>query len=1781
MATKSIYVAASGNDNASGTATFPIKTLTRASSLLSQLVTGDVAYVYLKGGETFTGQLESTSNSHFDVYVTTYDNATNKYATLSNTANPTQDVITFNNKRYVVLSNLKVIQSSGSACVGSRGINVYCTASYTGSNDRTILRITDCEVTGGDYGIRADNCVVDINSVVCKYSWTRGVSITAQTPTQRGRTSGTDIAADRFVFRCADNHIEKIGVSDGGSSPTTNASMDGGLYISGYVFDKTSATGPAFIYTTRIIDCKYGIQIVSPNISGSMFQSLAFKRFFIKNNSSHGALVKVTTAAGGGSGGNISFVDTLFSSTGDISETGAIYASCYLASLINCSVVTSHSTSGKYAIDLQTSLASLYNNIISATSATAKLIRRKLNCAVTANFNLFVASTTTVTGFTNVSTDVNFAGWQAVSGDADSTIVASGSSPFSAASSFSTPSDFIVLQSTPAALTAGTPSVFTSPSINAYDGSTPSDYFGYVRTADSGYWDKGAVDRVDANRQNLYLSGNYIKLGPTINHGVTTVASLAQTPESKNIHLKQHYVEGVVVATAGVDSIGIWGLGGRAGVSGFNTVPLQYAQSPVTPRQVTNTPLIRPYNFSPTTAVVSGNQLLQWDIGNTPGLNDNRRVSFTLERSNLAGTGISIFQTPRLRIKLANSGETLIDLVSEGTPIQPIYDTSIKLKLSIRYTGIRKYNEYTSSLDYIYDFRCYINGAEVIAAPDVVMPQEWIEGVGLDYGDGPAVWAGITGKTFSPNVVPVTNMGWGDFEGALDESTPSLAQEPSFARAKEYMADLDATINRVSNGGFTRYQKQQKPLVVKVPSLPGDSPVALSGVVRVPVHVVLAVQIGYTNSQSGFSTPDYLGRVKNILSSFINSLDSSAYYDKVIVTILGYYGANAASSAPYDDTLGKCRILSPRLSSGFIDQIDDFSPFTPGITPGYSVGGLELSVAEQGLRQNSRMFTIVSPARSGVLFNSATKQTILDNIAAIQSAGKGSGPHFVGPVASRCYEAGAVISTSAGFKQVTAEKKLVFFVCDNRGPIPEDVLYSNPDTIGFSRSKNNRRRRGPIVQAAAELKNIDISRAGVVVAGAIESPGTPSPASSYTLRESLRGWGDLLKRRGASSLLNNPRAATPPTDVYMRSLNKLGLPYNATNPWLDPFFLNLSAVDKPTTYSGTTALPLPFSTDAEKLTAAIQIGTDLSSEVKRWCDVVILPQLVIPTQQGEFENPIVVAETDDTAGIVFSVSESEEAESAITPWKVYGSEGLIEIIPMDGDVTYYSPDGGNMVRATFVTTGVINLKQNIVDVKPLRGRDVCVSFTLRKFNGSVQVVTSLAINGQIVQLGSESSAYAGECSRFSYNYKIPVSAKSVDLIIQLNGKATQSAGISAISLAAGAVSGAKPFTESDADIVIPSGTVVMTVGSACPPGFIRVPDTTGRLAFGTTDNPLLFERRITNVTQEDPTTDPEFRYVDVILVLDMGGVSQFYPTMDKMLDQLKLWSPKRVRFRIIHVNSGIANQHEIFSTIRPLSRPLLGGQSRIQLGMEKVISELNSLPLSSRKIVVYTVSPVSQSRDTILTSFETLMQSSAVNISDVSILALNYSAVPVQDAGYSQLVYPSDSTIPPGAVYPIFGGAPGPLPLHSFDINSPSLGDYAASIINSMINRQLRLIGVSAFTDTVEFNDLGGQLYHDHTSEFLADQSVVTAGPSIYDSDGFEPPLADVASGIEVLTNTTGTVPKKDLNYIKPYPFGRYSDKGNPEDTPVVAIGPSHVHNVQTDMLALPPSFQVIFCRRV
>jgi hypothetical protein len=173
------------------------------------------------------------------------------------------------------------------------------------------------------------------------------------------------------------------------------------------------------------------------------------------------------------------------------------------------------------------------------------------------------------------------------------------------------------------------------------------------------------------------------------------------------------------------------------------------------------------------------------------------------------------------------------------------------------------------------------------------------------------------------------------------------------------------------------------------------------------------------------------------------------------------------------------------------------------------------------------------------------------------------------------------------------------------------------------------------------------------------------------------------------------------------------------------------------------------------------------------------------------------------------------------------------------------------------------------------------------------------------------------------------------------------------------------------------------------------------------------------------------------------------------------------------------------------------------------------------------VSPYSQSVTQIAPAFNALFEKLIANISDISILALNSSSVPIQDSGHNILVYPSDSAVPPGAVYPIFGGAPGPMPLGSYTLDDPNLGDYAASIIDSIINRQLRAINISEFKGATEFNTLGGQRYHDHTSDTIQDPNIITAGPSIFDSDGFEPPLADVSGGIEVLTNTTNTVPKK------------------------------------------------------
>jgi hypothetical protein len=1573
VAIKKIYVSLAGDDNASGTSdASPVKTLTKVNAMLATASTSDDVYLYFRGGDAFTGTITDTTNSHYSLYITTYNNENAKYATISNITAPTTAVVSLHNKRLVVINNLKVVQVSGSACAGSRGIQVTCTASYSGSNDRTALRMTDCEVTGAEYGIQTQNCQVDLNSVVCKYSWVRGLSIEAQSPSQRGAVASSYLEADRFVFRCADIHIEQVGVSGPPPSQTTNSGNTTpatGLYISGWVFSTaTPASGsPSYIYTIKIINCRYGIVVVSPDagLTPPVGVKLVFKRCFIKNQSlTAGALVTVSKAAGALSGANVVFLDCIFSLPfSDVYEPAALSITGNSLVFWNNTVVVGLATSSKYLLDIQVPSASVQNNIFKCgvsglmSGGSEKQLRLQAGATISADYNLYAANTSISTAFAVGTTTMSFTGWQTATGadGASSSPQYGGYIPF-LASDFSIPEHFKVQTSTVGPNSNILDGGNRLQAIGNYEGSALTDYFGYTRDRVVGYWEKGAVEAWDVNKQNpLRISDSFIKfvsvIGSLPNHGVATTASLAQTPPSMDVHLRPHFIEANVQSTAGVDFIGIWGLGGRAGINGFLTIPTQYldvlASNFTVPRPSTATPLVRPYSFLPN---ANGN-INEWEIGNTPGLNDDRRVTFTLERR--SGLTITNFQVPTLKIKLVNEGETLINLTVTGNPIQPIYNTVIKLKLEIRYTGTRVYNEYTGLLDYQYDFKCYVDGNEVISSPGVVMPQEWIEGVGLQYGSGPAVWAGITGASFSPNVNSIDNMGWGEISSGLD--TSFSAQVITSARNKSYLADLDATLNRISNGGFTRYPKQQKAVSVKVKSSPGYLVPQTTAITSVPVHVVLAVQIGYSNNLSGFSTTEYLDRVKNTLTSFVNSLDTESYRNKVIITILGYFGANAVSASPYDDTLGECRILSPRLSTSFTRNIDYFTPFAAGVTAGLSTPTISTSTAALGLRQYSTLQTIISPLRSGTLLTSSSKSKILLDIANIELVGKGSGPYFVGPVSSRCFDSGAIFQISTGFKQIQGVKKLAFFICDNRGPIPMDVMAADKSTIGFSRSKNNNRRFGQIVQADAEFKNIGLSRTGVVVAGNIESPGTPSPSPTYSLRASLRGWTDLLKLKNASgtdSFINTPRSTTSlGTDEYLRSMHTLGLPYNAQNPWLGPFLLNASGLVTPTTYPNLGSFGsqrFPFTTQEEKTAATTQVGVDLAAEVKRWCDVVSAPQPQ-GLQQDVYDNDIVTAEIDSESGVVFSVAESEEADSLITPWKVYGSEGLFEIIPVDGEVTHYSPDGGNQARITFVSSGLIYLKQKLTDVKPLRGREVSVSFTLRKFNGSATVTTSLVVDGVITKIGSESSAYAGECSRFSYNYKIPVSAKEVSLLFEFSGKVSESAGIAAISLAVGSVSGSRPFTECDSDLQVPSGTVIMTVGTSCPPGFLRVPDTDGKLALGVTDNAAFYERRVSKITSDSTANDPDFRYVDVVLALDMGGSLLFYRAINKMLSALNKWPSNIVRFRIVHTNSIIPNQAEIFTTLTPqtqLSAPPSNGLSQLSLAISKAGDEMTSLPPS-------------------------------------------------------------------------------------------------------------------------------------------------------------------------------------------------------------------------------------------
>ena len=331
-----------------------------------------------------------------------------------------------------------------------------------------------------------------------------------------------------------------------------------------------------------------------------------------------------------------------------------------------------------------------------------------------------------------------------------------------------------------------------------------TDYFGFAREAPAP-WSIGGYEYPVPTYQSFYETGSQAALDGLLD--VDCFASRSSVPPFPGFPAIDHYVEATVTFTHGMKSVGLWALGGRAG-SG-TAPPLQPVSS-------------APYDY--VFAGGAGRNLEDsgaWELGNTPGNDDPRRVRFELVASGNNGTSIDA------RIAVTTPGVLTLTSTTVGlsSAVAVTPGGSYALRLTAQYLG-RTPNT-TGGQDYLFTLRGAVNGVEVLVLTAVKLPQAYVEGIGIDGAVGPAIWSGLCGSRSRFNGAAPANatVAWTAFGGLITgdlSSLPSPTLSAGEARPKTYLARRDAAVNRLHGGGFDAFPRTPEPTTLAgvVPVLP-------------------------------------------------------------------------------------------------------------------------------------------------------------------------------------------------------------------------------------------------------------------------------------------------------------------------------------------------------------------------------------------------------------------------------------------------------------------------------------------------------------------------------------------------------------------------------------------------------------------------------------------------------------------------------------------------------------------------------------------------------------------------------------------------------------------------------------------------------------------------------------------------------------------------------------------------------------------------------------------------
>lgn len=564
---------------------------------------------------------------------------------------------------------------------------------------------------------------------------------------------------------------------------------------------------------------------------------------------------------------------------------------------------------------------------------------------------------------------------------------------------------------------------------------------------------------------------------------------------------------------------------------------------------------------------------------------------------------------------------------------------------------------------------------------------------------------------------------------------------------------------------------------------------------------------------------------------------------------------------------------------------------------------------------------------------------------------------------------------------------------------------------------------------------------------------------------------------------------------------------------------------------------------------------------------------------------------------------SETSSTNIGHWEVYGASGSLQIAPLDeNDELIPSFDGGNLARINFGTKGEIRLRQEIIDSRPFRGRDLSLAYTGRFFEGRVRVDMILEVDGVEEIFHTAYSSNFGNATRWVNPVTVPLNFSTLAVIIKLTGTTEDAVGLSGIQMALGRYTQLLPYSEPLEDSIIAPGTVVMTLGDTCPAGYREVPNSAGKLAYTVTGDPNFYQRQfVDEVTNGDPgvyvpmgggTPDPYPYAVDLVFCVDWSSSqrdsSQNNATVRSWIKEMienQLPRDGSVRVGLVahgnHIQGGATELFPLtsldFTTASSLaalvdSLPLSGANGdRYAAGLEIAKQTMEAVTDGgARTRMVFcnfdTTFNIALTDADIVAARDALH--SMDRFTNLSIVAVGASRQAMITAGFETFVFPSPSNAQPGVLFAATGGFPGSALPGAFN-NQPFLaGEYAARTLGAHVREEvLSGLQFQNITGVGLLDGLGGQKTHEHSEG-------APIGASITETDGFEPPLSGA-------TSTPVPVPLGQTAAIKPYPFGLLPSVTRPEDPPVYAVGPGHSHRVATDMEALPPSFPVRYCEKL